>query len=105
MGSREADMTPRCDVCGRFMSPGSPGTSWVSVPAIDMPGWQYGDERDRCARCTASHGRAEPVRTSSGMRLEMVCGYVEADECYEMHMIDEALAVKAWNAAPRKEPQ
>jgi hypothetical protein len=49
---------PNCDTCGRFTVPGSPGTSWVHVPACDIPG-EFGDERDRCAKCTEKYGPAQ----------------------------------------------
>jgi len=49
-----ADWRMRCDTCGRFMTPG-PGSSWVFVPHSDV---SMGDERERCAACTASHGPA-----------------------------------------------
>ena len=48
----------KCDTCGRFMSLGQPGSSWVMVPAIDVPGHTFGDERERCATCTERHGPA-----------------------------------------------
>jgi hypothetical protein len=48
-----------CDTCGRFMQYGQPGSSWVMVPAIDVPGHTSGDERERCAVCTEKHGPAE----------------------------------------------
>lgn len=46
----------RCDMCGRFVRPGSPGSSWVNVPHSDV---SSGDERERCATCTEKHGPAE----------------------------------------------
>lgn len=52
-------MAFKCDYCGRFFTPG-PGTSWVHVPAIDVPGWTYGEERERCRKCTKEHGPCEP---------------------------------------------
>ena len=36
------DVRPRCDSCGRFVRPGSPGSSWVMVP--DFPPMSFGDE-------------------------------------------------------------
>ena len=69
-------LTPRCDICGRFMTIGSPGTSWVRVPGIDVPGWVGGDERDRCARCTSAFGRAMPMRAPGEVKYDMVCGVV-----------------------------
>lgn len=51
-----ANFHSRCDTCGKFMRPGSPGSSWVMVPAVDF---DFGDERERCAACTKSHGPAE----------------------------------------------
>lgn len=53
---------PRCDCCGRFFPLGQPGSSWVNVPAIDVPGWMDGEERERCADCTKKHGQAEPYK-------------------------------------------
>ena len=51
----QAQHQPRCDCCGRFVLPGTEGGSWVMVPATD---WNAGDERERCAKCTAKHGMA-----------------------------------------------
>ncbi len=67
---------PNCDCCGRFTVPGAPGSSWVMVPAIDVPGWSYGDERERCPRCTEKHGPAMPSRGPDEVRYDMVCGMV-----------------------------
>lgn len=53
-------MSLQCDLCGKFFPHGQPGSSWVSVPAIDVPGWMSGDERERCAPCTTKHGAAQP---------------------------------------------
>lgn len=55
-GNTWARWQSRCDCCGRFMLPGSPGTSWVNVPHSDV---SIGDERDRCAACTEKHGAAQ----------------------------------------------
>lgn len=71
-----AQYQPRCDVCGRFMTLGAPGTSWVMVPAIDVPGWGGGDERERCPTCTQTHGRALPHRGQDEVKYDMVCGFV-----------------------------
>ena len=67
---------PNCDCCGRFTVPGAPGSSWVMVPSIDVPGWDYGDERERCPRCTEKHGPATPSRWPTEVRYDMVCGVV-----------------------------
>ena len=69
----------KCDCCGRFMRPGAPGTSWVLVPGIDVPGLESGDERDRCADCTVKYGRALPGRGPDEVRYEKVCGIVNAE--------------------------
>jgi hypothetical protein len=60
----------RCDCCGRFMRP-APGTSWVFVPDSDV---SVGDERERCARCTADHG---PARAMPGYVTHLVEGVIE----------------------------
>ena len=52
----QAKWQTRCDCCGRFMLAGSPGSSWVMVPATDM---NSGDERERCHACTKKHGAAQ----------------------------------------------
>ena len=65
------DWRPKCDCCGQFMRPGAPGTSWVMVPACDIPG-EYGDERDRCADCTEKHGQAV---CSTKYRRDLCCGF------------------------------
>lgn len=52
---RHAEWQTRCDCCGRFVRPGTPGGSWVMVPATD---WNSGDERERCPACTEKHGQA-----------------------------------------------
>lgn len=64
--------TMRCDWCGRFMRQES-GSSWVNVPAIDVPGHSYGDERERCAKCTKKHG---PAVCSSAYVKELCCGVI-----------------------------
>lgn len=51
-------MLPNCDRCGRFTLPGAPGTSWVHVPDSDV---SMGDDRERCASCTAKHGPARAI--------------------------------------------
>lgn len=66
--------TPKCDRCGRFMRPGAPGSSWVMVPACDIPG-EYGDERDRCPTCTEEHG---PAVCATKYRRDLCCGVVPA---------------------------
>ena len=53
-----AKYQPRCDCCGRFVLPGSPGSSWVNVPFTDI---NAGDERERCAACTKKHGSAKAM--------------------------------------------
>lgn len=68
------DWRPKCDCCGRFMRPGAPGTSWVMVPASDIPG-EYGDERDRCAACTKERG---PAVCAPKYRADLCCGTVPA---------------------------
>ena len=60
----------RCDKCGRFVLAGQPGSSWVMVPGTD---WDYGDERERCAACTAKYG---PATCNSGYVKELCCGVV-----------------------------
>lgn len=57
-GDEEMNWQPRCDCCGRFVTPGQPGASWVMVPCSDV---SYGDERERCALCTSKHGPAEAM--------------------------------------------
>lgn len=61
---------PKCDRCGRFMRQ-EPGASWVFVPAIDVPGHTFGDERERCKRCTEKYG---PAVCASGYVEELCCG-------------------------------
>ena len=63
---------PRCDSCGRFFIPG-PGSSWVFVPAIDVPG-EYGDERERCKQCT---DRIGPAVCAPKYRADRCCGVIE----------------------------
>lgn len=63
-------LLPNCDKCGRFVLPGAPGTSWVMVPSTDV---NFGDERDRCARCTEKHG---PALCSPDYRRDLCCGVV-----------------------------
>lgn len=58
---------PKCDWCGRFFRPVA-GSSWVMVPAADIPG-EYGDERERCKDCTETHGPAE----CSGKYVKHLC--------------------------------
>lgn len=53
-----AKYQPRCDCCGRFVIPESPGSSWVNVPYSDV---SMGDERERCASCTKKHGPAKAM--------------------------------------------
>lgn len=67
--SFQARFQTRCDCCGRFMIPVS-GSSWVRVPHSDV---SFGDERDRCAECTAAHG---PARAMPGYVPELVQGVV-----------------------------
>jgi hypothetical protein len=64
-------LRPRCDTCGRFMTPGAPGTSWVMVP--DCPPMGFGDERERCAPCTERDG---PAECSPTYRRDLCCGVV-----------------------------
>ena len=66
-----AQYQPRCDCCGKFTRPGTPGGSWVMVPATD---WNAGDERERCPACTTKHGMA---RCSTGYVEHLCCGMNE----------------------------
>ena len=67
---------PNCDMCGRFVRPGTPGASWVHVPDTDIPG-EFGDERERCVRCTQKHG---PAECSPKYVKHLCCGiYQSAD--------------------------
>lgn len=66
-----AALLPNCDKCGRFTLPGAPGTSWVHVPDSDV---SMGDDRERCARCTAKHG---PVRSNGDYVRHLVEGVVQ----------------------------
>ena len=50
-----AQYQTRCDCCGRFVRPGTPGGSWVMVPCSDV---SMGDERERCPDCTEKYGQA-----------------------------------------------
>ena len=61
---------PNCDKCGRFFVTGMPGTSWVHVPDSDV---SWGENRERCARCTEKHGPAKPF---GNYVEELVCGAV-----------------------------
>jgi len=61
----------RCRDCGKFMRPES-GASWVMVPGIDVPGWESGEEWERCKTCTREFGPATPRRI--GVRVEMCSG-------------------------------
>jgi hypothetical protein len=65
-----AQWQPRCDCCGRFVLPGSPGSSWVNVPFTDI---NAGDERERCAACTKKHG---PAKAMPGYVEHLVQGVV-----------------------------
>lgn len=76
----QAQWQTRCDRCGRFLLPGAPGSSWVRVPFTDV---SPGDERDRCAACTAKHGPAKAMP-----------GYVE-------HLVQGVVAMSA--ASPAQE--
>jgi hypothetical protein len=67
------DYRSRCDRCGRFVDSAGRGVSWVMVPAIEVPGWDSGDERVRCARCTDKHG---PCRPRPGVRAQLCSGVV-----------------------------
>lgn len=74
--SRRAEFAkwqPRCDCCGRFVIPGSPGSSWVHVPDSHV---STGDDRDRCAACTDSHG---PAQAAPGYVEHLVQGTVPKD--------------------------
>lgn len=62
---------PRCDSCGRFFRWQEPGSSWVMVPAIDVPGHSLGDERERCAKCTVKYG---PAVCGPQYRADLCCG-------------------------------
>lgn len=66
-----AALLPNCDKCGRFTVPGSPGTSWVCVPYTDV---NTGDERERCASCTAKYG---PARARGDYVRHLVEGVVQ----------------------------
>lgn len=67
----QAQYQCRCDRCGCFVRIGAPGTSWVNVPAIDVPGHTSGDERNRCAKCTDKHG---PAVCGPQYRADLCCG-------------------------------
>ena len=60
----------RCDCCGRFVLPGSPGSSWVHVPDSHV---SVGDDRERCAACTKKHG---PAQAMPGYVKNLVQGVV-----------------------------
>jgi hypothetical protein len=60
----------RCDRCGRFVTPGVPGSSWVQVPDSDI---NAGDERERCAACTRNYG---PAKCGPGYVKRLCCGVV-----------------------------
>lgn len=66
----QAKYQPRCDCCGRFVTPGQPGSSWVMV---QMTNWNPGDERDRCPPCTEKNG---PAVCSPDYVKELCCGVV-----------------------------
>lgn len=66
----QAQYQTRCDCCGRFVRPGSPGSSWVMVPCSDV---STGDERERCAACTDKHG---PAACGPGYVKELCCGVI-----------------------------
>jgi hypothetical protein len=61
---------PKCDTCGRFMKQES-GASWVHVPGIDVPGHEFGEERNRCKSCTDKHERAIPF---ADVKIDMCSG-------------------------------
>lgn len=65
-----------CDSCGRFFRVGEPGSSWVMVPGIEVPGHECGDERERCAKCTAKHG---PAVCGPAYKKELCCGIYSAE--------------------------
>ncbi|MBK8667765.1 MAG: hypothetical protein IPN21_18230 [Burkholderiales bacterium] len=65
-----AKYQPRCDRCGRFVLPGSPGSSWVHVPDSHV---SVGDDRERCAACTKKHG---PAQAMPGYVTHLVQGVV-----------------------------
>lgn len=69
------DFQPRCDFCGRFVQPGTPGTSWVNVP--HCPPMSQGDERVRCASCTRNRG---PALCSPSYRRDLCCGVIGANK-------------------------
>mgnify|MGYP000865221313 FL=1 len=47
----------KCDACGRFMRPGSPGSSWSQQWSHDMSGYpDLHDPKYRCATCTDAYG-------------------------------------------------
>lgn len=51
----------RCDICGRFVSLGSPGVSWSTQWGYDMSGTpDLHDPTFRCSPCTDLHG-VEPT--------------------------------------------
>lgn len=68
-----AKWQPRCDCCRRFVKPGLPGSSWVNVPDSHV---SIGDERNRCAKCTESHG---PATAMPGYVKHLVQGVVPKD--------------------------
>lgn len=60
-----------CDSCGRFFRVGEPGSSWVMVPGVEVPGHESGDERERCAKCTVKHG---PAVCGPQYKRDLCCG-------------------------------
>ncbi len=69
------DFRPRCDSCGRFVRPGSPGSSWVMVP--DFPPMSFGDERERCATCTEKYG---PAECATQYVKHLCCGVIPRED-------------------------
>lgn len=43
----------KCDSCGKFMSPGIPGSSYLFVPGSSI---SYEEDKTRCVLCTSIYG-------------------------------------------------
>lgn len=66
-----ADWQIHCSTCGRFMSPMTPGSSWVFVPSSDAP--SYEEDRWQCAPCTKKHG---PLTPNQSVRVDLCSGVI-----------------------------